>query len=79
LITSLNLDHLEKRLNEGYSRHVIRKEKVRQSAAETISKLEKAQVTQKEHEKEIENERLMKYMERRQAYLTKIKKWEKER
>ena len=79
MITSINLDNLEKRLNDGYTRHVLRKEQVRQSAAETLNKLEKAVVNQKEHEKEVENERLMKYMERRQQYLSKIKKWEKER
>ncbi len=78
-VTSSNLDNLEKRLNEGYTRHVQRKEEIRQSAANTLTKLEKAIITQKEHEKEIENERLMKYMERRQRYLLKIKKWEKER
>ena len=65
MITSMNLDILERRLSDGYTRHVIRKEQVRMSAQETLNKLEKAIVNQKEHEKEVENERLMKFLQRR--------------
>ncbi len=42
MITSMNLDILERRLSDGYTRHVIRKEQVRMSAQETLNKLEKA-------------------------------------
>ena len=42
VVTSTHLNNLEQRLNDGYIRHITRKEQVRQSAAENLTKLEKA-------------------------------------
>eukprot|EP00347_Sterkiella_histriomuscorum_P016968 403351162 len=79
LETSKSLVNLEKRLNEGYSRSLQRKDQIRMSAQESLVKLEEVHEFQKKHQQEAETERYMQFLERRQQYLQKIKRWEKQR
>ena len=77
--TTKNLESLEKKLNEGYYRSIQKKEQVRLSAVGTLQKIEDVLQSQRRLDEEVQNERLMKYLERRKKYIGQLNKWEKDK
>ena len=76
---TMDLESVEKKINEGYSRSLQRKANIRMSATEALNKIEDVRLTQRKLQEEVENERLMKYLERRKKYLQQLSKWEKQK
>jgi len=60
---------LEKRLNDGYSRSIQRKEQIRLSAQETLQKLGEVVQSHRRLKQESEEHRYIEYLEKKKNYL----------
>ncbi|TNV72720.1 hypothetical protein FGO68_gene6356 [Halteria grandinella] len=79
LVTERNLQDLQRRLSIGWNRSQVRKEELRQHAAETLNNFHSVLENHEKIELEMATERLSKFFDRRNKQLKHFQKWEKER
>ena len=79
LVTERNLSDLQRRLSLGWNRSQLRKEELRQHAAETLGNFHLVLENHEKLEMDMATERLSKFFERRNKQQKHFQKWEKER